>query len=498
MALTPDGTQAVGGCADGTVRVWDLATAREQACLYPAGHAESTEGTENAENAEGSGRAPGLTAMTSLVLAADGRQGVSGGYDGLVRVWDLAGSREQACLSGHHGAVQAVALTPDGRQVVSGGADGVVRLWDLADGTERAALTGHTGEVSTVASTPDGRRVVTGGGDGMLRIWERETGEEQAHIRPGETPATSQAPFVGPDRMSALAVAPDGRWAASGDPSGALRIWDLAGGRRLGCLTSDGVPVWAVAVTPDGRRIVTGHGDGTVRLWERDREQDRDAGRDRQVAREHTRRRRRRALWERLFPGREMAVTALAVTPDGQRIVCGDLDGTIWVAGLDGDRQRQLGRHRHWASAVAVTPDGRQAVSGGGDGTVRLWDLIRSREQARLTGHVGDVRAVAVSPDGSEIVSCGGAGGAAARGLGGDGTIRIWDRASGRQLACLTGHTRGVAGVAITPDGTEIVSVSEDHTIRVWDRRGLRQVRGGAPGDHSAAASHPPVSSARR
>ncbi|MGH3568259.1 MAG: P-loop NTPase fold protein [Pseudonocardia sp.] len=81
-------------------------------------------------------------------------------------------------------------------------------------------------------------------------------------------------------------------------------------------------------------------------------------------------------------------------------------------------------------------------------------------------GHPGPVLAVAVTPDGTQIVT----GGA-------DGTARIWDRASGQQVgAALTGHTSSVLAVAVTPDSTQIVTGGADGTARIWDRASGQQV----------------------
>ena len=49
-------------------------------------------------------------------------------------VWDLAGTPVPRVLTGHHGTVWAVTVSADGRTAVSGGYDGTVRVWDLADG----------------------------------------------------------------------------------------------------------------------------------------------------------------------------------------------------------------------------------------------------------------------------------------------------------------------------------------------------------------------------
>jgi GTPase SAR1 family protein len=75
-----------------------------------------------------------------------------------------------------------------------------------------------------------------------------------------------------------------------------------------------------------------------------------------------------------------------------------------------------------------------------------------------LKGHTRPVRAVAVTPDGAQAVSA-----------SEDTTLRVWDLATGESLATLQGHTSWVDGVAVTPDGARAVSASRDRTLRVWD-----------------------------
>ncbi len=89
-----------------------------------------------------------------------------------------------------------------------------------------------------------------------------------------------------------------------------------------------------------------------------------------------------------------------------------------------------------------------------------------SAGRAPFWGHPDPVNAVAVTPDGQQIISG-----------SDDRTVRIWDRQNGTEQTVLTGHTGPVWAVAVTPDGSEIVSVG-DQTIRIWDRRSGRQVRG--------------------
>ena len=70
------------------------------------------------------------------------------------------------------------------------------------------------------------------------------------------------------------------------------------------------------------------------------------------------------------------------------------------------------------------------------------------------------VTAVAISPDGSWLATA-----------SYDGTVRLWDAATGRERATLTGHTEAVKGIAIAPDGTWLASLSEDRTARLWDAK---------------------------
>ena len=81
--------------------------------------------------------------------------------------------------------------------------------------------------------------------------------------------------------------------------------------------------------------------------------------------------------------------------------------------------------------AVAIAPDGTWLASAGADGSVRIWDPATGQLRAALTGHAGPVRAVAIAPDGTWLASG-----------GDDGSVRIWDPATGEQRAALTGHDR--------------------------------------------------------
>jgi WD40 repeat protein len=97
-------------------------------------------------------------------------------------------------------------------------------------------------------------------------------------------------------------------------------------------------------------------------------------------------------------------------------------------------------------------------------GTYSTALLISERDHAWQTenmileGHTDGVESVAFSPDGSRIVSG-----------SNDHTVRVWDAVLGATLHTLEGHTDRVTSVTFSLDGSRIVSGSNDHTVRVWD-----------------------------
>ena len=113
--------------------------------------------------------------------------------------------------------------------------------------------------------------------------------------------------------------------------------------------------------------------------------------------------------------------------------------------------------HEDSVNSVAISADGKRVISGSFDGTARLWDAHTGKELATLF-HEDWVWSVAISADGKRVIS-----GSGYR------TARLWDAHTGEELVTLSHERSSVSSVALSADGKRVISGSRDGTVRVWD-----------------------------
>jgi Tol biopolymer transport system component len=146
------------------------------------------------------------------------------------------------------------------------------------------------------------------------------------------------------------------------------------------------------------------------------------------------------------------------------------------LARLGTARFQNIGR----VFAVAYAPDGKTLAAGAWDGSIRLWDPATGKQLRQWTGHDGWVRAVAFSPDGKKLASG-----------GKDQVIRLWHTATGKLLRRLPPCRSRVTDLAFSQDGRTVFSTLEGG-VRLWDVAAGRPRRGlSGLGEMVAAAPAP-------
>jgi RNA polymerase sigma factor (sigma-70 family) len=428
--VTPELLVSAG--ADGSVRVWDLATKREARRLTT----------------------PDKGPVWQLVPSPDGKYVFAGGSDGKAGYWiawevatgkvtrreaDLPARSVKLALS-PDGATLAVALGTERTPKEGGHTE--VRVYSGPDWKERRRWRAHEGEFwsrCSVAFAPDGRTVATGGADQKVRRWDVATGKEIGPVIQPYAQYANNVSYLDRDTLMTF------------DAQHTLKFWDPATGKPKLEFAGSESHLTALAYSPDGRHVATGGGggDSTIRVWE--------VSTGKQVAQ---------------LKGELFDVTSLQFSPDGGRIVSGESGGTarLWDWAKGGAPVRNFPDHKPWLHSVAFSPDGKQIATGDDDGVVRVFDQSSGKLVRRFEGHTAAVCALAYAPDGQTLFSG-----------GWDHSIRQWDLTTGKVVRVIVGvqdlvnrpkpvgHTNVVTSLAVSPGGRWLYSGSYDHTICVWE-----------------------------
>ena len=517
LAFSPDGQILASGEGNGIIRLWDLATLRYGSLISslaislafsPDGQMLASGSLDeinlwNVASGENIATFKGhIGIVNSVAFSPDGQTLASGTSDNIVRLWDIIKKENIATFEGHTNTVYSVSFSPDGQTLASGSRDQTIRLWDILTGANFATLEGHRGWVYSVSFSPDGQTLASGSRDQTIRLWDILTGANFATLE-GHT-----------DVVSSVTFSPDGITLASGSYDYTVRLWDILTGANFATFAGHTNLVHSVSFSPDGTMLASGSIDNMIRLWDTSestqprprmlvkisgdnqqgmpgaelamplvvevRDQYGNPLQGAQVAftvtsgggklsgrftTENTitdANGRAQSMLipgpetntvEASVPGIEVTFSATGIGTPTTPVVGGDYptwhlpDGAIarLGKGIIGERDR----------AIAFSSDSQHFAVASGIG-VWLYDVATSRELALLTGHESGVRSVAFSPDNRTLAS-----GAM------DATIRLWNVVSGEHIATFEGHRSWVNSVSFSSDGTMLASGGD--TVRLWD-----------------------------
>ncbi len=413
----------------------------------------------------------------ALAISTDGARVFSGGNDGKVRQWILNEGREERAIAAHTAPVTDLSFAPNGQYFASSSDDKTVKVWNIGSGELQAELP-HPGKVLSVSIRSDSLRLCSTAEDGLVRVWDVATatlletfrasdnkGGISRWLNDGQTVVTSGGtPSLQANRTSVLR-------AVRVDTADAVQRMELlAGGAQ------------ALTLSADGSVNLTDTNNGNlIRRYELPAAARAMAVRvDNQAIAVGL----ESGLVQVLNPGNgtvvqelphEQAITSLAWSTDNQRLAVASADALLTIYGpVIPPAQAQPGVSLYLHEKIRTnTPlqtlqycdQNRQLLATQEPGTITQWKTAQPT-QVRQFNHGGAVYAVAISSDGSTVVS-----GSA------DQTVRVWDAETGQQRFQMNGHVGAVHSLAISPDGALVLTSGADRSLRLWDAVGGRQLK---------------------
>lgn len=383
--------------------------------------------------------------VTALAVSSDGEHFATGGEDTLVNLWRFDGS-VASHFRGHGAPIRSLQFTPNGKGLLSSSADRTARLWRVdpmalpevhhdkgvafatflpngtrmltveAPGGKEPGITarlweargessnGETGYVLrrsyeemgpdphgnfmlySLDVSPDGRRFLTASTDYKVRLWDVE---QETPLRVWED--SSGANASGWRGVRVARYSREGRFFATGDFGGTLRMCDAEGNPLIELQRAHSNPILTLDFAPGARRLVTGDEAGEVRLWRI------EGG---------------KFVLERTLAKHQGKANSVRFDGGGQRVLSAGDDSRLLVTDLSGARLAKAAHDDRVFWAEFSERDG-SIVSASADRTAVVWDANLRRIRT-LEGHKEPVTSARFGADGTVLT--------ASR----DGRARVW------------------------------------------------------------------------
>src|SRR6516225_812805 len=351
-----------------------------------------------------------------------------------------------------------MAFSPDNRLLALPSGEDAIKVWDVTRSdpvalTPRFILRGHTRRVLGVTFSRDGQRLASTSEDATVKIWDLTASDEQGASATGGRILSALRTLEGhTDRVLGVAFSPGQReLLATASNDRTVRLWNGSTGELLFNFPGQSTPndYMQLAFSPDGRHLASGSKNNTIGVWDV-------------------------ATGQEVFTlvGHARPVFNVTFSPDGRHLASTGSDFVVKVwdlplaePGASAPGGRELSPEYtvpNLAGGVwdtAFSPDGQRLAVAGlePDGTVGIYEAATGRLILPLRDYIRVV-SVAFSADGRRLATA-----------GLDKVVRLWDTKTGQEILTLGGHTDLVGRVLFSPNGQRLASASADGTVRVCD-----------------------------
>lgn len=458
-AMSADGKQVVTGCDDGSVRVWDAATAKLVIEL------------------RGSVAAAKKIAELDWVIAAQGlEQAFQKNEIARIEAQDkaldiLLGKAKEAIVAMNKVLPEkqkAVTPTTEAKAAAQKTVDEVAAKIKAAPGGKPDAaldkelkaaqekfITANMTEVSALAAVSAAQSNVRDAEDDVKRITDSKAvnakalAAANAAIAAAKTVQDKATADLAAAKLAltkttskpiAVSFSADALRVASMFDDGSLRVWGTATGTPIEESAGSAAAITTITSSPDGSFVASKsvtQSAGTSKQWALERKIDQKG----------------------LFADR---VNAVRFSPDGKTLVTGggelSRSGDIIFFDVATGKITQTWKEKHADTVLCLdySPDGKRLASGGADKIARVTDIATGKQLNLFEGHTHHVMGVAFRSDGRVLATA-----------GAEGTVVTWDMIIGERKRKIEGWTKEVTSLQFIGATNQIVTSAGDNRIRI-------------------------------
>ncbi len=277
---------------------------------------------------------------------------------------------------------------------------------------------GHKDKVSSVAITPNGKYVISGSYDTTLKLWDIKSGKEIKTLKGHKS------------YITAIVITPDGKYVISASRDETLKIWDIQSGSNIKTIKLSSA-AWSLDITKDGKKVLLG-GYGTIQLI--------DIKTGKKI---------------KNFENKYGTVQAVAIDKNEKFILVGYSFVTIWNMKTAKKVKTLSGKYVGGIRSLVISKDGKHVIVGASN-CVEIWNIKTGQKVITFKRHKGRVNTVAINSVGGYALS-------------GDGdNIKLLDIDTGEEVKKFRGHKYTINSIAISQDGKYVISGSEDKSLKRW------------------------------
>ncbi len=378
--FSTDGRRVISGAADGSIRVWDVATGQpiSEWCHHRS------------------------TSLTAARFIADGQQMVSFSHDGHVQNWDARPGAMRGLRLPHAHAIKSVELNSGGNRLLTVSGEGRARIWDLGNAAQTSELkVMDSHRLKVTRFSPDGRRVIAICEPALSKGARALTNFINVYDAVTWTRMGSPIPIEVNMGFPSISMSQDGRFLVTLSNNRTAQIWRADTGERVGAALPHTKP-FAPRFSDDGSWLVTATGTKEVQVWNVQTGKRADAaiqcdggligfrlsrdGRKLETAC-HSSQTKTVQVWNSFtgipadddgtsFNGDIKLVDGSAWSPNGQRVLRTLPDGSVQVfaSGRNGAPVGEPMRQRTPIADARFVLQGKWIVTVSVDGFMQLWD----------------------------------------------------------------------------------------------------------------------------